>query len=282
VLEVKLKEKFLLNLKKLETQFSKLNKIKNKIKFIVPVSNYGNILDLSHLKRFCRKNNIVALLDSAPAFGSKYNYKFPNNFGFDEIYSFHATKIMTSMEGGCVVSNNKEIINYCKYLRDFGQFEKKIGNIKLPGLNSKMQEISAIIGNYNLLNFKKILKKRMIVINKYKNFFKNFEKKNIFTLMKIDPNVECTYLYFPILINKNLNKFKKHLKLSNISFRKYYSAVHELQYYKKESRRIISLDLRFTNMIKNKIIALPIFSDMSTKEINYMFGIIKKFYKETR
>ena len=117
-------EKFLLDLKKLENQFSKLNKIKNKIKFIVPVSNYGNILDLSHLKRFCKKNNIVALLDSAPAFGSKYNYKYPNNFGFDEIYSFHATKIMTSMEGGCVVSNNKEIINYCKYLFFFKILKK--------------------------------------------------------------------------------------------------------------------------------------------------------------
>lgn len=273
-------EKFLLDLKKLETQFSKLNKIKNKIKFIVPVSNYGNILDLSHLKQFCKKNNIVALLDSAPAFGSKYNYKYPNNFGFDEIYSFHATKIMTSMEGGCVVSNNKEIINYCKYLRDFGQFEKKIGNIKLPGLNSKMQEVSAIVGNYNLSNFRKILKKRMIVISKYKKFFKNLEKKKIFTLMKIDPKVECTYLYFPILINKNLRKFKKYLEHSNISFRKYYSAVHELQFYKKENKTTISLDLSFTNMIKDKIIALPIFSDMSIKEINYMFSSIKKFYKE--
>ena len=94
-------------------------------------------------------------MDNAPAFGSKYKKKFPNSYGFDEMYSFHATKIMSSMEGGCIVSNDNEIINYCRYIRDFGQFEKKIGNIKLPGLNSKMQEISAIVGNYNLQNFKK-------------------------------------------------------------------------------------------------------------------------------
>jgi len=195
------------------------------------------------------------------------------------MYSFHATKIMTSMEGGCVVSNDLQITNYCKYIRDFGQFEKKIGNIKLPGLNSKMQEISAIVGNYNLKNFNKILDKRMKVIEMYKSFFQNFESRSIFSLMKVDPNVDCTYLYFPILVNKNIKKFKEHLIKSNISFRKYYSTVHNLEFYKKEKTTTIKLDLEFTNKIKNKVIALPIFSDMSIKEIKYIFSKINQFYK---
>ena len=136
---------FLLDLKKVENKIHKLKEIRKKIKFIIPVSNYGNILNLNQLKKFCKKNKLIALMDSAPAFGSKFKNKYPNNYGFDEMYSFHATKIMTSMEGGCVVSNDLQITNYCKYIRDFGQYEKNIGNIKLPGLNSKMQEISAIV-----------------------------------------------------------------------------------------------------------------------------------------
>ena len=272
-------DKFLLDLKKVENQIDKLKKIRKKIKFIIPVSNYGNILNLNHLKSFCKKNKIMALMDSAPAFGSKYKNKYPNNYGFDEMYSFHATKIMTSMEGGCVVSNDLQITNYCKYIRDFGQFEKKIGNIKLPGLNSKMQEISAIVGNYNLKNFNKILDKRMKVIEMYKSFFQNFETRSIFSLMKVDSNVDCTYLYFPILVNKNIKKFKEYLIKYNISFRKYYSTVHNLEFYKKEKTTIIKLDLEFTNKIKNKVIALPIFSDMSIKEIKYIFNKINQFYK---
>ena len=272
-------EKFLLDLNKVEIQIAKLKKIRKKIKFIIPVSNYGNILNLDHLKSFSKKNKMIALMDNAPAFGSKYKKKFPNSYGFDEMYSFHATKIMSSMEGGCIVSNDNEIINYCRYIRDFGQFEKKIGNIKLPGLNSKMQEISAIVGNYNLQNFKKTLKKRMRVVNKFKNFFANFENKKIFSLMKVDPNVNCTYLYFPILVHKKINKFKNHLQNSNISFRKYYTAVHSLDFYKKEKKITLNLDLKFTNKIKNKVIALPIFSDMTIKEINYIFGKINQFYK---
>ncbi len=272
-------DKFLMDLKKVENQINKLKKIRKKIKFIIPVSNYGNILDLNHLKSFCKKNKIRALMDSAPAFGSKYKNKYPNNFGFDEMYSFHATKIMTSMEGGCVVSNDLQITNYCKYIRDFGQYEKKIGNIKLPGLNSKMQEISAIVGNYNLKNFNKILDKRIKIIEMYKSFFQNFESRKIFSLMKVDSNVDCTYLYFPILVNRHIKKFKEYLTKSNISFRKYYSTVHNLEFYKKEKKNTVKLDLEFTDKIKNKVIALPIFSDMSTKEVKYIFSKINQFYK---
>ncbi len=272
-------DKFLLDLKKVENQINKFKKIRKKIKFIIPVSNYGNILNLNHLKSFCKKNKIIALMDSAPAFGSKYRNKYPNNYGFDEMYSFHATKIMTSMEGGCVVSNDLQITNYCKYIRDFGQYEKKIGNIKLPGLNSKMQEISAIVGNHNLKNFNKILDKRMKIIEMYKSFFQNFESRKIFSLMKVDPNVDCTYLYFPILVNRHIKKFKEYLTKSNISFRKYYSTVHNLEFYKKEKTTTIKLDLEFTNKIKDKVIALPIFSDMSIKEIKYIFSKINQFYK---
>ena len=83
----------------------------------------------------------------------------------------------------------------------------------MPGLNSKMQEVSAIIGNYNLRNFNKTLNNRMKVIKQYQNFFRKYDEKNIFSLMKINKEVDCTYLYFPIIVNKNLNKFKKYLEI---------------------------------------------------------------------
>lgn len=271
-------EKFLIDLNKVENKIKKFSKLKNKIKFIIPVSNYGNVINLNHLNNFCKKYKIKAVMDSAPAFGSKFKKKDPNNYNVDEIFSFHATKIMTSMEGGCVVSNNKDVLNYCKYIRDFGQYEKKIGNIKLPGLNSKMQEISAIVGNYNLKNFNKTLNNRIKVIKKYNNFFKKLEKKNVLTLMKVDTNVECSYLYYPIVVNKNIKKFKEYLTKNKINFRKYYTAVHTLDYY-KENKINLNLGLEFTNKIKDKIIALPIFSDMNDEEIAYIFKKISKFYK---
>ena len=97
--------------------------------------------------------------------------------------------------------------------------------------------------------------------------------------MKVESNVDCTYLYFPILVNRHIKKFKEYLTKSNISFRKYYSTVHNLEFYKKEKKNTVKLDLEFTDKIKNKVIALPIFSDMSTKEVKYIFSKINQFYK---
>ncbi len=267
-----------IDLKKVQKNFFKLKKIKKKIKFIVPVSNYGNIPDVKNLKIFLKGKKIIPLIDSAPALGSTLNKKFINNLGIDEMFSFHATKILSSMEGGCVVSNHKDIINYLKYLRDFGQFEKSIGDIKLPGLNSKMQEVSAIVGNENLKNFKNILKNRVAIINKYKKFFSKFEKKGLLSTMKINSNVFCVHLYFPILLNKNIGLFKNYLKKNNINFRKYYSAVHTLNYYKNQKLKK-NIGLEYTNSIKDKVIALPIFSNMKQNELNYFFKKIENFFK---
>ncbi len=258
----------------IDLNLKKFKKIKKKIKFFVSISNYGNIPDLKKIKAFCKKNNLIPLIDSAAAFGSTYKGKFPVNYGFDEIYSFHATKIMTTMEGGCVFSNDKKIIDLVRYFRDFGQFEKKIGNVRLPGLNAKMQEISAIVGNYSLNNFKKTFNSRLQIIKYYQNFFKNYSNKKFIEEMKIHPNTICNYLYYPIIVLKKINLLKKNLNRSKVSFRKYYSAVHTLDFYKYNSK-FKDFGLNFTNLIKDKIIALPLFSNMKKKEINYLFQIFK-------
>ena len=270
-------ETFTIDIDTINLKSRKFHKIKKKIKFLIPVSNYGNIPDLDKIKIFSKKNNLIPLIDSAAAFGSKYKNKFPINYGFDEIYSFHATKIMTSMEGGCVISNDKKIINFVKYFRDFGQFEKKIGNIKLPGLNAKMQEISAIVGNYNLKNFKINFQNRLKVIKKYRRFFKNYSKKNILKEMKVNRNSICNYLYYPVVVMKKNKILKKELVKSKISFRKYYTAVHTLEFYKKNKKFKFTC-LNFTNSIKDKIIALPLFSNMTNEELNHLFKTFKKIY----
>ena len=97
--------------------------------------------------------------------------------------------------------------------------------------------------------------------------------------MKVNPNTTCNYLYYPIIILKKSNLLKKNLTKSNVSFRKYYSAVHTLDYYKKNTN-FKKISLKYTNLIRKKIIALPLFSDMEKKELNYLLKIFKKIYKK--
>lgn len=268
-----------------------LNKIKIKkdVKFLIAVSVYGNIPNLNLLKKINKK--ITCILDSAPAFGSRFKKKFACQFGIDEIYSFHATKILTSMEGGCAISSCPEINEYLKKLRDFGQFEKTIGNVDIPGLNSKMQEISAIVGNYNLKRFNNNLNKRKVLIRNFRKFFLKLEKKNYIKNMKVNKNVFCIYSYYPILVLcGKVDEFQLFMKKKGIATRRYYTAVHSLKYYKNKFKCAFfnkcgcnqickELGLKNTTFVSNKVVALPIFNNMRKKEMNYIFKNVNNYFQ---
>jgi dTDP-4-amino-4,6-dideoxygalactose transaminase len=108
--------------------------------------------------------------------------------------------------------------------------------------------------------------------------------------MKINNNNFCSYLYFPIIILKDLEKFQNFLLKNNIVTRRYYTAVHDLKYYKNKFKCSEyynckckkfcqkKIGLKVTEYIKDKILALPLYSNMKNKETDYMFKIVNKFF----
>ena len=254
-------------------------KIDKDIKFVIAASVYGNIPDIINIKKFCKKNNLVFILDNAPGFCSRINNKFPNNYNVDQIYSFHATKIFNSVEGGCAITSNKSIQKILKALRNFGQLDKKTNDVIVPGLNSKMSELSAIVGLENLKNINLILSKRKQVIKRYTEFFKTLENKNFISLMNVKKNIFCNFFFFPIILkNKSSQQFINFMNKKKIYCRTYYKSVHTLTYYKKINLLKSKSDLSFTNKIKNKIIAIPLHSEMKNKQIGYLFKSVEQFF----
>jgi len=247
------------------------------IKMIVGVGVYGNLPDIERLGQYAQENKLVMILDNAPAFGSKYKNKFPNQYGYDEIYSFHATKLFSSMEGGAAISNNMEVVESLKKLRDFGQFEKTRGDVDVPGLNSKMQEISAIVGLKNLEKIDFIMKSRTSNIMMYNEFFTKCVNDNLFAKMVVNDEVFCTYLYYPIILKDEASIFVNYMNENEIAVRRYYTAVHTLKLYSGKYRE---LNLDYTNSIKDKIVSLPIHTLMTKEEIIYLFKTIREFFKK--
>lgn len=244
------------------------------IKMVVLVGAYGNLPNIDLLNKIVDEHQLEVIFDNAPAFGSTYRNKFISNYGYSEIFSFHASKIFNSMEGGAAISNNTEIYDILYKLRDFGQYEKVRGNVDVPGLNSKMQEISALVGIKNLEKIDYILNKRNENINKYKLFFEGF-KKNKFETMLVNDNVFCTYLYYPLILNEDATDFVNYMFDNGIMVRRYYTAVHSLDLYRDKYE---TQDLSFTNNIKDRLVALPIHTIMSETEINYLFDTVKKYF----
>lgn len=249
--------------------------LKNDVKICLGVGVYGNLPDIDLLSLFCKKNNLVLLFDNAPAFASTYKGQFPNYYGFDEIYSFHATKIFNSMEGGAAIVHDKETYELLSRTREFGQYEKMRGDVDLPGLNSKMQEISAIVGLKNLEKIDIILENRKQNIAKYKSFFAELENKGFIKNMKVLPDVFCPYLYYPIILNEEGTSFVAFMDKKGIAVRRYYTACHTLSFYKN---KYAESSLTFTESIKDRIISLPIHTLMASEEIEYLYNAVSEYF----
>jgi dTDP-4-amino-4,6-dideoxygalactose transaminase len=248
----------------------------SKIKMIMPVGAYGNLINLEELRSFADAHNLIVILDNAPAFGSKFKDKFPCAYGFSEMLSFHATKVFSSMEGGANIVHDPEIADRVARLRDFGQFEKVRGDVDLPGLNSKMTEICALVGLRNLEKIDYILTTRAQTAGRYERFFGELEAQGLLRRMKVSSEVSCPYLYFPIILNEEASEFVRYMQSKNIAVRRYYTATHDLKFYRRSYRQ---QDLSFTNRIKDSIVSLPLHTIMTTEEMDYLFDSVGAYFK---
>lgn len=245
------------------------------VKMVLAVGAYGNLADLGKLKRFADEHHLVAILDNAPAFGSKLRGKFPWEYGMSEMLSFHATKIFSSMEGGANVVNDPEIADYLTRLRDFGQFEKTRGNVDIPGLNSKMTEVCALVGLRNLAKIGHILSTRSRNAARYNEFFAGLAKRELLQTMRVAADVVCPYLYYPIILNEDATEFVVYMQSRQVAVRRYYTAVHDLKLYKDRYRRQA---LAHTDAIKDRVVSLPLHTVMSDDEISYLFDCVRSYF----
>jgi len=247
------------------------------LKMIVAVGAYGNLPDLAALGRFADDHELVLILDNAPAFGAKFRDRFPCAYGYSEMISLHATKIFTSMEGGVDIVNDPEIRDYLTRLRDYGQFEKVRGNVDLPGLNSKMQEVSALVGLKNLEKVDFILQSRLANVGRYRSHFQGLERRGLLQTMRVNDDVRCTYLYFPVLLRGDATAFVDHMQRNGIAVRRYYTANHTLDFYRDRYRE---QDLTMTERIKDRIVSLPLHTVMSPGELDHLFATVDSFFSE--
>ncbi|MEZ5494464.1 MAG: DegT/DnrJ/EryC1/StrS family aminotransferase [Pseudomonadales bacterium] len=111
---------------------------------ILPVHVWGNICDVEAIDALARKHHLKVLYDAAHAFGCSYKGKMAGNFGDAEVFSFHATKVMNTFEGGCITTNDDEVARVIRLMINFGFVGKD--HVTHIGTNGKMSEISAAMG----------------------------------------------------------------------------------------------------------------------------------------
>jgi 8-amino-3,8-dideoxy-alpha-D-manno-octulosonate transaminase len=188
--------------------------ITKKTKAIIPVHMLGTPCDMKKIKRYTKKFNLFLVEDNCEAVGGKYEKKYLGTIGDVGIFSFDHGKILTTGEGGMLLTRNKKIAKFCNEYHDHGhennkRFSRGKDTRKIYGFNYRMTEIQGAIGSVQLKKLNNIIKDNKL---KYQNLEKMI--KPYFELRKINSGSEIIYDTL-ILIENNSLKRKKIIKILN-------------------------------------------------------------------
>lgn len=238
---------------------------------ILGVHVYGFPCNVEKIEKIAKKYNLKVIYDAAHAFSTEINKKGIGTFGDITAFSFHATKLFNTIEGGCLTYNDKSLIRKIYNLRNFGiQSEEIVEDI---GINGKMNELQAAWGIENLKIFKQEQNKRKIIKDFYNKHIS--EIKNI-RIPQMPNNTSDSYQYYPIIIEEDYpitrdelyNKFRS----LNIFTRKYfYPVCSDFDCYKKT----ITKSLPVTDYIKTKVLCLPFYGNLSSEITKKICEVLK-------
>lgn len=245
--------------------------ITDKTVAIMPVHVYGNICDVEKIEKIAKKHNLKVIYDAAHTFGEEYKGRGVGSFGDASCFSFHATKVFHTIEGGAVTSADKELLELIYYFKDFGiQDEERIVTV---GANGKMNEFCACMGLCNLRHIDGEIEKRKAVVEKYRSLLEGVDG---IQLNPVQADVKSNYAYFPVVF---LDSYKytrdevfENLAANNVGARKYfYPIANSIDCYK--DKYSIS-DTPVAYDISKRVLTLPLFADLELENVERICEII--------
>ena len=156
--------------------------ISKKTKAVIPVHLYGYCCNLDILNRICSKKKIKIIEDAAQAIGAKYKKKYLGTIGQIGGFSFYGNKIITTGEGGVILTNSAKLKKKMYELKNHGRSKKGIFKHDSIGYNFMFTEMQAAIGNIQLNKLNKILKKKEMIFKLYKKELSKIKNINFMTI----------------------------------------------------------------------------------------------------
>ena len=232
---------------------------------ILPVHVYGNICNIEEIQRLAEKYGLKVIYDAAHTFGEKYKGVGIGNFGDASCFSFHATKVFNSIEGGAVCFGDRHLGERLYDLKNFGIHGQE--EVSAVGANAKMNEFCAAMGICNLRHVDDEIEKRRLVYETYQSFFDGVKGLQ---LSKIQSEVRSNYAYFPIVVHEDKfgasrDEIIERLKTKDIYARKYfYPLINEFSCY---SDQYSSKDTPVAKYISDRVLTLPMYSDLPIEDV---------------
>ena len=245
--------------------------ITEKTSAIIPVHVYGNVCDVESIDKIADKYNLKVIYDAAHTFGVTGDGKGIGTFGDASMFSFHATKVFNTIEGGAVTYSDPSLKGKLEALRNFGI--TGLETVEYVGGNAKMNEFQAAMGICNLRHVDTEIAKRKVVVERY---ISNLESTKGIKLMEIKNGVKSNYAYFPVVFDgykKTRDEVFEELKANNIIARKYfYPLTNSFECYKG---KYAQEDTPVAKYIADRVLTLPLYGDLPLEDVDRICKIIK-------
>ncbi len=253
-------------------------KITPKTKAIIPVHLYGAAAKMDEIKAIAGQHGLIVLEDCAQAHGTAYKSQKVGSIGHAGVFSFFATKHMTTGEGGIITTNDADLAEQSKVIRNHGMSGRD-DHIRL-GFNNRMTEMEAAIGLVQLKKLEELNRRR--IENSETILSKVRELPWAHVPVPQDAGRQHTYFWCPVMVKpesgKEINDLKKHLRHYNIGFRERYKE----PLYRQPVLKRLGLDyseeyLPNVEKIAGNVIGLPNHPGLSRNDLDDIINILHKF-----
>lgn len=239
---------------------------------IVPVHVYGNLCNVEEIERIAKKHNLKVIYDAAHTFGVEKDGRGVASFGDASMFSFHATKVYNTIEGGAVTYSDNSLKKRLNDLKNFGITGPE--SIEYIGGNAKMNEFQAAMGICNLRYVDNEILKRKTVAERYRMKLENIEG---IKLSAIQEGVKQNYAYFPVVFDNykyTRDEVFDKLGKENIIARKYfYPLINDYECYRDKYR---SKETPVAKYISDRVLCLPMYADLELEVVDKICDIILK------
>ena len=239
---------------------------------ILPVHVYGNVCNIEEIERIAHKSGLKVLYDAAHTFGETAKGQGIGNFGDASCFSFHATKVFNTIEGGAVCYRDPDMGRRLYELKNFGIHGPE--EVDAVGANAKMNEFCAAMGLCNLRHVDEEIAKRRAVVERYRE---HLEGVDGLRLNVQQPEVRSNYAYFPVVFDENLfgasrNEVMDALAQNGIGARKYfYPLTNTFEcFHGKYDVDATPVALH----VAKRVLTLPLYADLSMEDVDRICKIV--------
>lgn len=247
------------------------NLITKKTVAIIPVHVYGNLCDVEAIDAIAKKHNLKVIYDAAHAFGVKYKGIGVGNFGDASMFSFHATKVFNTIEGGSVAFKDQAYRTKLHELKNFGIHGSE--DVVGIGGNAKLDEFRAAMGICNLRHIAEYIEARKKVAERYNERLGNIPG---IRLGSPQENVTANYAYYPVyfdeqVFGKSRDMVFDELAANDIHARKYfYPAINELSCYRNDYPQ----NTPIAHDVSMHILTLPMYEELALEDVDRICDIV--------